>query len=95
MPREINGIDGAPNRGSEELRREIRRIHMRILCETCLHCLAIKCAPLLFKGPQTTRAASRGQRLAGATPMQDLLWIGIILALLAASLGYVRLCDDA
>lgn len=27
--------------------------------------------------------------------MQDLLWIGIILALLAASLGYARLCDDA
>jgi len=27
--------------------------------------------------------------------MQDLLWIGIILALLTASLGYARLCDDA
>ena len=27
--------------------------------------------------------------------MQDLLWIGIILALTAASLGYVRLCGDA
>jgi len=27
--------------------------------------------------------------------MQDLLWIGIILGLLAASLGYARLCDDA
>ncbi|WP_158500097.1 hypothetical protein [Sphingopyxis macrogoltabida] len=27
--------------------------------------------------------------------MQDLIWIGIILALLAASLGYARLCDDA
>lgn len=27
--------------------------------------------------------------------MQDILWIGIILALLAASLGYARLCDDA
>jgi len=27
--------------------------------------------------------------------MQDLLWIGIVLALLAASLGYARLCDDA
>jgi hypothetical protein len=26
--------------------------------------------------------------------MQDLFWIGIILALLAASLGYARLCDD-
>jgi hypothetical protein len=27
--------------------------------------------------------------------MQDLLWIGIILGLVAASLAYVRLCDDA
>jgi len=27
--------------------------------------------------------------------MQDLIWIGLILALLAASLGYARLCDDA
>jgi len=27
--------------------------------------------------------------------MQDLIWVGIILILLAASLGYARLCDDA
>jgi len=27
--------------------------------------------------------------------MQDLFWIGIILGLVAASLVYVRLCDDA
>jgi len=27
--------------------------------------------------------------------MQDLLWVGIILALVAASLGYAWLCDDA
>lgn len=27
--------------------------------------------------------------------MQDLFWTGTILALLAASLGYARLCDDA
>jgi len=27
--------------------------------------------------------------------MQDLIWVGIIFALLAASLGYARLCDDA
>jgi len=27
--------------------------------------------------------------------MQDLLWIGLILCLVAASLGYTRLCDDA
>jgi len=27
--------------------------------------------------------------------MQDLFWIGIVLILLAASLGYARLCDDA
>jgi len=27
--------------------------------------------------------------------MQDLLWVGIILGLVVASLGYARLCDDA
>jgi len=27
--------------------------------------------------------------------MQDLIWIGIILGLVAASLVYVRLCDNA
>jgi len=27
--------------------------------------------------------------------MQDFIWVGIILALLAATLGYARLCDDA
>ncbi|BBD00390.1 hypothetical protein YGS_C1P1645 [Sphingobium sp. YG1] len=26
--------------------------------------------------------------------MQDILWIGAILALLAASLGYAALCDN-
>ncbi|UZW54927.1 hypothetical protein NUH86_15840 [Sphingobium sp. JS3065] len=28
-------------------------------------------------------------------PMQDIFWIGLILALLAASLGYAALCDNA
>jgi len=27
--------------------------------------------------------------------MQDIIWIGIILGLLGASLVYVRLCDNA
>jgi hypothetical protein len=27
--------------------------------------------------------------------MQDLIWVGLILILVAASLGYARLCDDA
>ena len=27
--------------------------------------------------------------------MPDILWIGLILGLVAASLGYARLCDDA
>lgn len=31
----------------------------------------------------------------GRQPMQDILWIGLILALLGASLGYVALCDNA
>jgi hypothetical protein len=32
---------------------------------------------------------------AGASPMQDILWIGLFLTLLAASLGYVALCQRA
>lgn len=31
----------------------------------------------------------------GSKPMQDILWIGLILTLLAASLGYAALCDNA
>jgi hypothetical protein len=31
----------------------------------------------------------------GSFIMQDLLWIGVTLGLLAASLAYVRLCDMA
>jgi len=27
--------------------------------------------------------------------VQDLLWIGLILGLLAVTLGYARLCDEA
>jgi len=27
--------------------------------------------------------------------VQDLLWIGLILGLVAATLGYARLCDEA
>ncbi|VWX53500.1 conserved hypothetical protein [Novosphingobium sp. 9U] len=27
--------------------------------------------------------------------MQDILWVGLILTLLAASLGYAALCDRA
>jgi len=27
--------------------------------------------------------------------MQDLIWIGVALALLAAGLAYVRLCEEA
>ncbi|HEX7853061.1 MAG TPA: hypothetical protein VF503_05130 [Sphingobium sp.] len=34
-------------------------------------------------------------KLAGVTVMQDLIWIGIVLGLLAASLAYIRLCDNA
>jgi hypothetical protein len=28
-------------------------------------------------------------------PMQDLLWIAIMVGLVAATLAYVRLCDNA
>jgi hypothetical protein len=27
--------------------------------------------------------------------VQDLLWIGLVLGLLALTLGYARLCDEA
>jgi len=27
--------------------------------------------------------------------MQDILWIALVLGMLAATLGYVRLCDNA
>ncbi|PZQ22623.1 MAG: hypothetical protein DI569_07805 [Sphingopyxis macrogoltabida] len=43
---------------------------------------------------QTTRRAPRPASCR-STIMQDLIWVGIILALVAASLGYARLCDDA
>jgi hypothetical protein len=38
--------------------------------------------------------ASCGRRC-GRLPMQDIFWAGLILALLAASLGYAGLCDRA
>jgi hypothetical protein len=44
---------------------------------------------------QTNRAAPPWLASCRSNIMQDLIWIGIILALLAASLGYARLCDDA
>jgi hypothetical protein len=31
----------------------------------------------------------------GRFHMQDILWIGLILGLLAATLGYAALCDNA
>ncbi len=31
----------------------------------------------------------------GEALMEDLLWIGVVLGLLAVTLGYVRLCDNA
>jgi hypothetical protein len=31
----------------------------------------------------------------GASDMQDLVWIGVILGLLGLSLAYIRLCDNA
>ena len=34
-------------------------------------------------------------RKIGELAMQDLLWIGLIVGLLAVTLAYVRLCDNA
>jgi hypothetical protein len=69
--------------------------HTQILCSRPGPRLAFKRKRGLIGRSLTTRSASRGGRDAGVTPMQDLVWIGIILALTAASLGYVRLCGDA
>jgi len=69
--------------------------HMKIQCEGQKPRLALQCAMLLIGGEQTTRAASCGRRHAGVSSMQNLLWIGLVLGLLAVSLGYVRLCDNA
>jgi hypothetical protein len=69
--------------------------HTQILCGRPAPRLAFKRKRGLIGRSLTTLSASRGGRDAGVTPMQDLLWIGIILALTAASLGYVRLCGDA
>jgi hypothetical protein len=33
--------------------------------------------------------------LEGARTMQDILWIAVMLGLVAATLAYVRLCDNA
>jgi len=41
------------------------------------------------------RSIPRAAMLREFSSMQDILWIGLILALLAASLGYAALCDRA
>ena len=43
----------------------------------------------------STRAALFAGRACRSSTMQDILWIGLTLALLAASLGYVALCNKA
>jgi hypothetical protein len=40
------------------------------------------------------RAVALGSKLWG-TLMDDLLWLAIIVGLTAATLAYVRFCDDA
>jgi hypothetical protein len=40
------------------------------------------------------RPAVISRRALRELSMQDILWIGAILALLAASLGYAALCDN-
>jgi hypothetical protein len=46
--------------------------------------------------PQTTRAAAlRPGAMREISPMQDILWIGLTLGLLAATLAYAGLCDNA
>jgi hypothetical protein len=48
--------------------------------------------------PATFSAEARDHRRilkARTKPMQDILWIGVIIGLLAATLAYVRLLDKA
>jgi hypothetical protein len=44
---------------------------------------------------KTAAAPNRASSLRGDAQVQDLFWIGLFLALLAATLGYARLCDEA
>jgi hypothetical protein len=70
-------------------------IHMKILCGRGWPRLELQRRSGLLGCLQTNRAAHPWPAPAGASPMQDILWIGLFLTLLAASLGYVALCQRA
>ncbi len=69
--------------------------HMQILCERLAARLEYKLAAGLIAFSQTTRAADPRRASCGSLFMQDLFWIAITLGLLAATLAYVQLCDNA
>ncbi|HEX2814067.1 MAG TPA: hypothetical protein VHO04_15425 [Sphingopyxis sp.] len=69
--------------------------HTQTLCVPSFRALEFKRAPLLFEPPADESRRVPRPASCRSNIMQDLIWIGIILALLAASLGYARLCDDA
>jgi len=69
--------------------------HMQFICERPGPRLEYKLPADLIASSQTTRAADPRPASCGSLVMQDLLWIAITLGLLAATLAYVQLCDNA
>jgi hypothetical protein len=69
---------------------------MEILCRAPSLSLEIKCgAGLMGWRHKIVVAPPAASICAGDTHMQDFLWIGLILCLLAATLGYAALCARA
>ena len=68
--------------------------HTQTLCGPRFRALEFKRGFLLFE-PPADDSPIPWPASCRSNIMQDLIWIGIILALFAASLGYARLCDDA
>lgn len=68
---------------------------MQILCIWSSPRLEFQRGIVLVDRLQTLHAAPSRQTDCGSIIMQDIVWIGLILGLLAASLGYVALCGKA
>ncbi|WP_363751964.1 hypothetical protein [Sphingobium sp. LSP13-1-1.1] len=79
------------------LRCEADHFHTQFLCLAHFPCLDFKRRHVLIDQRQTiARPAPLRDRFGcGSFLMQDMLWIGLILLLLVASLGYAALCERA
>ena len=78
-------------------RCEADHFHTQFLCLAHFPCLDFKRRHALIDPRQTiARPAPLRDRFGcGSFLMQDMLWIGLILLLLVASLGYAALCERA